>query len=245
MDDIKKIGAVFDPYKAIDLNLIAEKTREDSKSQDLESEQVVNEFYTHLNAIFISCWNKPREQADIDSYKKQLMGAIRDNNLVSTERMELALKKARAYPVNEKTNFPLIGQVIAWMKQSFSDLGLPEVEDAYKISLRLNEKFNDREKIESEFNKNTLMIIDHVLKQIGTTTYRAMTSIDSKSVFKRYYELAVEQLRNEDLKDIQKALSDKKEETKELKKQKDIVKQEYKELKSPISALERMKQLLK
>lgn len=245
MDDIKKIGAVFDPYKAIGLNLIAEKSREDSKSQDSESEKVVNEFYTHLNAIFISCWNKPREQVDIDSYKKQLMGAIRDNNLASTEHMEIALKKARAYPVNEKTNFPLIGQVIAWMKQSISDLGLPEVEDAHRISLRLNEKFNDREKIENEFNKNTVMIIDHVLKQIGSTAFRGMTAIDSKSVFNRYYELAVDQFRNGNLKDIHKALSDNKEETKELKKQENIVKEEYKELKSPLSALERMKQLLK
>jgi hypothetical protein len=103
---MKKFADIFNPYEMIKQNQsIPSPALDEKKNEDL-----VNEIYINLCAIFKGCWVS-NNQEDINAYKKQLFLAFQQFKITSQEQIENGLFNARAENLEY---FPSIKQVIDW-----------------------------------------------------------------------------------------------------------------------------------
>jgi hypothetical protein len=105
-------------------------------------------------------------------------------------------------------NPPQMGEFLEWRFATPQEIGLPEVGEAYRISLLINQQF-------SQYYcecKKTLTVIKHAINQIGSLEYREMKSDKSRKLFESNYLIACRQFMEGELKEISKALCEKPEE---------------------------------
>ena len=116
---MKNIMETFNPYEMIENNAYMECS--DKKNEDL-----VNEIYISLCAIFKGSWVS-NHQEDINAYKKQLFLAFQQFGINTQEQIEKGLFNARTENLQY---FPSIKQVVDWclMKKQSK----PEYHQDYK-----------------------------------------------------------------------------------------------------------------
>jgi hypothetical protein len=102
----------FNPYKEIKVN-------DDSinKTPYAQCEQLVNEIYLSLVAIFKGCWVS-QHQEDINAYKKQLFLAFQQFKISTQEQIEDGLKNARNC---NPDRFPNVKQIVDWCLNADSE----------------------------------------------------------------------------------------------------------------------------
>lgn len=103
---MKTISETFNPYE-----MIKQKNETIYDPVDeRKSEQLVNEIYISLCAIFKGCWVS-NHQDDINAYKKQLFLAFQQFEINKQEQIEKGLFNARKENLDK---FPKIKQVVEW-----------------------------------------------------------------------------------------------------------------------------------
>lgn len=105
----------------------------------------------------------------------------------------------------EKPFVPTPGEFISWCKPSPQSLGFPSTDEAYTASIVMNRQFSDYRHPDARVDT----VIRHAINQIGTSTYREMKIDNAKKTFKTYYEIALRQFMEGELKVIPKALPEK------------------------------------
>ena len=83
---------------------------QDTHQIDTKTEELVNELYIALCAIFRGCWIT-KTQLEIDAYKKQLFLSLKQFDVSTQEQIEMGLRNARA---SDTTKFPSTKTVVDW-----------------------------------------------------------------------------------------------------------------------------------
>lgn len=123
------------------------------------------------------------------------------NNIISLQQIKHGLEKLNKWTF---PNPPQLGVFIEWCKPEAQDIGLPETDRAYLISIEINAQFSTYTHPDTRVDA----IIRHAISQIGKNEYRKMTAENSKKAFKYYYAKAIQQFIDGKLDVIQKSLPD-------------------------------------
>lgn len=173
--------------------------KDKNKSLDDETMSIVNNLFLTMQQIFPAFKQAWPTQAIYEGAKKQWVKAFMDANLTDVTRINKGLSKFRQM----KNPFvPSAGQFIAWCKPGFSDLGLPDYVEAYKLSLKINAMGSDY--VCDHVLTDTL--IRHAIGEIGHFAYREMKADDSKKKFVYFYERAIDKYQNGEIQPVQRVL---------------------------------------
>lgn len=99
---------------------------------------------------------------------------------------------------------PSLSQFLQWCQNSTS-LGLPSIDEAYLMALKLNRQFSDY----VPACDKAYTVVRHVLDQIGRMEFREMTVEQAKKTFAYYYNISSQQFAAGKLEIIHKALPEK------------------------------------
>lgn len=141
-------------------------------------------------------------QKKLNLEKIQWTRAFMDAGISTIEQLEFGIKKCR---LESPINTPTIGQFVKWCAPEPKDLGLPTVEEAYKLSLLINRQFSD---YKPDCAK-TYTVIKHAISQIGPSEYRSMKADTAFKTFERYYAITFRQFVEGRLSEIPLAISEK------------------------------------
>lgn len=218
-----------------------EVRREEKKARrelDPKTIEIINKLFLKFASIFPAFNTTFKTQAVMDSAKVEWTLAFMDSGINSVNQLEYGVKKAR---LSGRDFMPNVGQFIEWCTPTAQDLGFPNNEEAYLISIRMNVQFSDYKHPDVRVNA----VIRHAINQIGTMKYREMKAETAQKVFKTYYAMALNQFCNGELKEIPKVIEDQSSQTEELTKSKAVVKEEFKAVRSHQSAMDAIKNMLK
>lgn len=172
---------------------------------DLHVTHVVNNLFAFFYGICRGFEKQYHDPKRLNLEKTQWIMAFMDIGFNTLERVQLGLKKCR---LESPINTPTIGQFIRWCTPDPQDIGLPTLEQAYEISIRINSQFSDYKPT----CPKTFSVIRHVISQIGSMEFRSMTADKAFKTFERYYPIACKQFVEGRLKEIPKTITDKPEE---------------------------------
>ena len=155
MDDITK--------KIQELNRKNLERFEQAPIHDTKTEDLVNEIYNALCAIFRGCWIS-KSQFEIDEYKKQLFLSLKQFGINNQEQIEMGLRNARAADV---AKFPSTKTVVDWcLNNTNNDIATPfqsTFDDAYSLEWKgLSDEEKERKK---ELGRKSLSGILNLLKK--------------------------------------------------------------------------------
>lgn len=142
--------------------------------------------------------DKRRENAE----KLQWTLAFTKHNLRSKNQIQYALDQTEVHKWGKP---PQLGQFLEWCRPSPEALGFPTFEQAYQASIQVNRQFSDYKHQDDRVDA----VIRHAVAQIGSMTYREMKIENARKAFKSYYEIALQQFIDGELKVIPKQLPEK------------------------------------
>lgn len=183
----------------------AEKEAEKVEIISEETAHVVNLLFRELKAIFPAFRQAWPTDEEFNRAKSNWIKAFQSAGIHRIEQLKFGVDKCR---MSGSPFAPSVGQFISWCTPSPQDLGFPSTDEAYVLSIQMNIQF-------SEFKHNddrVDTVIRHAINQIGSTSYREMKIDNAKKTFKTYYEIALKQFMDGELKIIPKALPEKAEE---------------------------------
>jgi hypothetical protein len=177
---------------------LAKKEREARQGIDPLSRELVDNVFL---AFYIHCHGFDSFYTDIDrlrATKESWSIYFSENRINSRQQIDYGLKKLQ---IHAKPNPPQLGEFLEWCKPEPKDFGLLDFEQAYQLSIKINEQF-------STFNcdKDIYKVIKHAINQIGASTYRNMKQDEARKMFKYYYNLSSQQLMDGNFKEIPKAI---------------------------------------
>jgi len=212
----------------------------DDLSPDKENKTaiIVNNLFLELQVIspaFKQAWPT---QSEFNQAKKSWVKAFIQSNFHEIEQIQYGINKFR---LAGKAFIPTVGEFMELCKPKIQDYGLPETEEAFRISIRMNQQFANY-KTDCE---KTNLVVGHVISEIGTSDYRAMKMDAARKTFEYYYKAACQQFINGTLGNINKAIEDDSTPTEENEKQNNIVLKQYKNKKSHMSAMSAIRDILK
>lgn len=141
----------------------------------------------------------------LNAEKTQWVLAFSKLGIKTRKQIEPALNRLE---LHRYPNPPQLGEFLEWRKCSPQDIGLPEFEKAYQMSILINQQFSE---YKPECNK-TFTVIRHAINSIGTMAYREMKMDKARKMFQHAYEVACRQFMEGELKEIPKAITEKPEE---------------------------------
>jgi len=185
----------------LDLSQIREE-KEKMSQPSRESAEVINWLFKELRSNFTAFKQAWPDQESYTQAKKTWLKAFVLSGINRIEQLQHGLNKCY---LMEKPFVPTPGEFIAWCKPSPQDLGFPSPEEAYVISIKMNIQFSDYRHKDDRVDA----VIRHAIGQICPSTYREMKVDNAKKTFKTYYDIALRQFLDGELKIIPKALPEK------------------------------------
>jgi Replication protein P len=167
-----------------------------------KSASIVNLLFKELKASFPAFKQAWPTDDDFNRAKLTWVKAFSDAKINTIEQLRHGIKKCR---LSTSPFAPSVGQFIEWCKPSAEDLGFPTADEAYMISIKLNQQFSNYHHEDDKVDT----VIRHTVTQIGSTTYREMKIDNAKKAFKTYYDIALRQFMNDELTIIPRALPEK------------------------------------
>jgi len=187
----------------IDLSDIKQnKEQEDQDPRTKETASVINWLFTELRGnfpAFKQAWPDSDHQRQA---KKIWLKAFMLAGITKVEQLKHALNKCL---LMEKPFVPSPGEFISWCSPKPSDVGLPDLQSAYDISIKMNSQFSQY----APDCKKAHTVIKHVVDQIGSFNYRSMKAQEAFKTFESYYQIACQQFIDGKLKEITKAIPEK------------------------------------
>lgn len=187
--DLSKIKKERQSY--LESDLIAEETAE-----------VINWLFSELRSNFTAF---KQAWPDNESQRKAKKTWIKAFVLAGIRKIEQLQHGINHCYLLESPFVCSPGQFIAWCKPTAEELGFPSFEEAYRISIKINEQFSDYKHPDDRVQS----VIKHAISQLGTASYRAMTEDKSRVAFKTNYDVAIKQFLDGELKIIPKSITDK------------------------------------
>lgn len=188
----------------IDLSKVqAEKEAKEPPTK--ESAAVINWLFKELRSNFTAFKQAWPDQETYNQAKKTWLKAFVLAGISRVEQLQHGLNKCY---LMEKPFVPTAGEFIAWCRPNPQDLGFPCFDEAYVISIEINRQFSDYK----HKDDRVYTVIKHAIAQIGSGAYREMKIESAKKAFKSYYEIALKQFMEGELKIIAKQLPVKAEE---------------------------------
>jgi len=214
----------------------ARETKSDHLQLDPLCAQLVDKLFVKMALI---CRGFDAFYADrnrLNAEKTQWTIAFAKLGLRNQSQIQLALDRLELYRF---PNPPQLGEFLEWRNANPKDIGFPSAVDAHSISILMNAQFSEYKHEDERVDS----IIRHVIGQIGSFVYRAMSVAESKKTFQTYYDICIRDFMNGNLKEVNKMMAHKSDLPDEKKKQADVVLEPYKGM-SRNEALETMKKLL-
>jgi hypothetical protein len=138
----------------------------------------------------------------LNAEKTQWVLAFSKLGIKSKRQIEPSLNRLESHKF---PNPPQLGEFLDWRKSSPKDIGLPEFEKAYQISIQINQQFSE---YRPDCNK-TYTVIKHAINSIGSMAYREMKIDKARKMFEYAYDVSCRQLMDGELKEIAKAITEK------------------------------------
>ncbi len=189
----------------IDLNQVKrerETMNQPTPEQAKAAATVINSLFSELTANFTAfhvAW--PTEEVR-NTAKRVWIKAFLLAGISRSEQIQHGLNHCY---LMESPFVPTVGQFISWCKPTPQSMGFPTTEEAYTASIVMNRQFSDYKHPDDRVDT----VIRHAIHQIGSMTYREMKIDNAKKTFKTYYDIALRQFMEGELKVIPKALPEK------------------------------------
>jgi hypothetical protein len=183
-------------------------SNDESNNIDLteEGEEAIHLLFEKLLLIFPAYERAWPDQKMFDDAKDLWIRAFKLSKINTTEQLQYGIGKCIA---SESDFVPSIGKFISWCKPSAKDLGFPNVAEAFIISRAMNAQFSQYVHKESHVDA----VIRHAIEAITPFTYRQMSQEEALRAFETYYNIAVSQYMEGNLKPIPKAVTNASENT--------------------------------
>ena len=214
-----------------------ELEKKQSKSLDPLICQLVDKVFTKMALLCRGFDSFYSDRNRLNAEKMQWCLLFSKVGIRTQKQIQKALNRLELY---KYPNPPQLGEFMAWCSESPSDFGLPELEEAYKISLLMNRQF-------SEFKPDcprAFTVIRHTINEIGTSIYRQMSDDNARKVFKSYYEISCRLFLSGSLKEIPSLIIDDSKNTAEHDKRQKIS-TGFENCKNPTSALSKIREMLR
>lgn len=159
------------------------------KYKESQAADVINWLFKELRANFSAFKQAWPDKETYMQAKRTWLKAFMFADINRFEQIQAGLKKCY---LNPNPFVPSPGEFISWCAPSTKEMGFPDVDDAFFISVKINEQFSnyihEDEKIDS--------VIRHAINAIDPMTYRNMNVEQAKKAFKHYYERAIEKYKS-------------------------------------------------
>jgi hypothetical protein len=231
---MKKISNFIDVNKLLSGE---EKKMHDQKHYEQETAKIVNNLFGELKLIFPAFRQAWATDEEFSKAKSVWTKALKENGISNIGMIKRALQKCR---LSTNPFAPSVGQFIEWCKASAEDIKFPEILEAHRQSLKMNELYSEYKNPDERVDK----LVRHVIAQIGPTQYRKLTEKESYKIFGYYYTVAVRQYANGELPDIDKALESDAAKDREEDDIKGVIRDEYKKLRGHGENMIKIKELL-
>lgn len=160
-----------------------------------ETASVINWLFHELKGIFPAFRQAWPSDDEFECAKKHWLLAIQEAGLTQIEQLKLGLKRGRA---SGRDFAPNPGTFIEWCRPTVEELGLPCMDEAFQIAIRMNIQFSDYTPKDEKVNS----IIKQIINKIGSFDFRLMSTVKATQVFERFYKTAVLEAQNRQLKRI-------------------------------------------
>lgn len=139
------------------------------------------------------------DRSRLNAEKTQWVLAFTRLGLRSRSHIQLALNK-----LEELTppNPVQLGVFLSWRFGTSEELGFPNIDEAYQISILMNRQFSTY--VHADERVDT--VIRHAISQIDCMLYRNMNAENARKTFNHYYDLSLKQFIEGKLQVIPKAL---------------------------------------
>lgn len=168
-------------FSLVDMSKVKEaRMSENTEVINEETAKIVNLLFKELQAIFPAFKQAWPDQEAFNCAKKNWIKALMATNIHSGEQLRHGLQKCR---LSTSPFAPSVGQFIQWCLPEPQDLGLPNVDEAYALSISINRQFSDYKPT----CQKTFAAIRHTIEKIGSMNYRSMPAEASRKAFERFY----------------------------------------------------------
>ncbi len=167
--------------------------------------QLVDQIFVKMALICRGFDSFYSDRNRLNAEKTQWILAFTKLGIKTKAQIESSLNKLE---LHRFPNPPQLGEFLEWRNCSPQDIGLPEFEKAYHMSIRMNQQFSD---YKPQCNK-AYTVIRHAINSIDSMAYREMKAEKSRKMFEHAYAVACRQFMEGELKEIPKAIAEKPEE---------------------------------
>lgn len=183
-------------------------------NSDTKTAIVVNMIFRTLTTIFPAFRQAWPSQPDFDEAKKEWVKAFIQAGISDVGQIKYGIDSFRLL---RNPFIPSPGQFIALCKPSMESLGIPSVNEAFRIACIASGRNSD---------KNWVHVsIEHAAIRTGKSDLSSKPEIYTYKTFERHFENSVQDFINGKLPDISKTIVNYSMEGKEIEKQKDIGKE--------------------
>lgn len=184
------LSKLKEPMKNNRVNVISDDTA-----------HVVNILFRELKAIFPAFRQAWPSDEEFNRAKLNWVKAFQAVGLNRIEQIRFGVEKCR---LSGRPFAPSVGEFIQWCKRSPVDIGLPEFEKAYQMSIKINQQFSE---YMPDCNK-AYTVIKHAINSIGSMNYREMNIDKARKMFEYAYDVSCRQFMDGELKEIAKAITE-------------------------------------
>jgi len=190
--------------KAEDALIYALNKERDSREKILDPlcAQLVDKVFVKMALLCRGFDHFYEDRNRLNAEKTQWVLAFTKLGLRNDSQIQFALTKLESHRL---PNPPQLGEFLEWIKPKPESLGFPSVDEAYNLSIRMNQQFSDF----LPDDDRVATVIKHAINQIGHLTYRSMKIEAARKTFATYYEIALRQFMDGKLELIKKSLPEK------------------------------------
>jgi len=155
--------------------------------------EVTQEIIRLVERVFLEFWLCPGYAAyfpddeKLNFFKTRWAAAFAENGITTDAQINTALKRLPGY-LAKWPNPPSVGQFIEWTKPRREDFGLPAIDEAFELSLKMNVWMSHFLTDNSVING----VIKTAIGAIGANEYRSMSRKNAFKAFEYAYHKACE-----------------------------------------------------